>query len=548
MSWSLPLETSLMRPSMLRATRVLSVLWLCLSATLVGCSDGDEAPAETTPPGETGEVVAELRGEIGPEGGTLEGPADGPFAGVKLVVPAGALATKSTLVIRPTFDPTALPELAERVGDQFTLEGGTLAAPVALTLPVDAALVRRFEQIDSDVKVWVRGGEGWTLVEATATARGSVTIPLAALTTAAAGVKVFPQASLCERFPQLESCKPGQPPPVRPAEIPLSQPCNVPEAYCLSKIALATPPPESLDSFEVTSDAIYYLFGESTNLLSAARVDLATGAVSQTLKSHATASTQRNTMAIDGTSVWAGLGPGAGNVRLVPKVTAQVFDTDRNALGALQVPGGPFLRLDATLANGLLTLEVAARNGNTFGPRKPLTLANGDSSPSRIKAEPAGGALWAMQSAHLRRATVAADGTLTPGGSLALPPEGDSFYVDFDVSSTGRIAVLQSNRFGLHDNEQSPFTQLDIGPVFDAVFLGATPLVATSASSPELSVELGGSLLPRRISLTDAPASDPAYTARIPRGIRVIPGTNSAVFLTQGREFFVLRISTSTIP
>jgi hypothetical protein len=153
-----------------------------------------------------------------------------------------------------------------------------------------------------------------------------------------------------------------------------------------------------------------------------------------------------------------------------------------------------------------------------------------------------------MQSLHMRRASVATDGTMASTGSISLNPEGQDFYVDFALNTTGRVGVLQSTRFGYHDSASAPFTQLNVGPVFDATFLGAAPLVATSSSSPELFVELGDNALPRRILLTGAAASDPEFTSRIPRGIRTIPGTRSAVFLTQGREFFVLRISSSTIP
>lgn len=534
-----------MRHSPLRSA-VLFALSLSLGgAVLVGCSGSDDP--EAAAPTETATDAAELKATIGPEGGTLEGAPDTMFAGVKLVIPAGALAAASPVIIRPTLDPVPLPELAERVGAQFSIEGPALASPASLTLPVDAGSVRRFEKGDADVKVWARTGEGWQLVEATATALGSVTIPLATFTTAAAGVKILAGGTFCERFPQSTNCQPGAPPAVAPAEIPLSQPCNVPEAYCLSKIATASPSPENLDNFEVTADGIFYLFGESLGRVSVAKVDLATGAVAQVVKSHATTSTVRRNMAVDAGTIWVGLGPNLGNAHLRTGDVAEVFDTDRNATGAVQVPNGPFLRLDQTVEGGILKLEVAARNGASFGPRKQVALANGDGSATRIKAEAGGGALWAMQSLNLRRSTVAADGTLAAGGSLSLPSEGDQFYVDFALSTTNRIAVLHSGRFGYHENASSPFTQLDVGAVFDATFLSSSPLLATAASAPEIFVELGSAALPKRIKLTSAPSTDPVYTSRIPRGIRQVPGTSSAVFLTQGREFYLLRISTSTI-
>jgi hypothetical protein len=538
----------------IRPLLVLSLLLPC-AGVMAACSSSSEDPPATATPEAPAEGAAELKSTVGPEGGVLEGAPESEFAGVKLEIPAGALAAPTEIVIRATLDPTPLPSLAERVGAQFSVEGATsLSSPATLTLPVDAATVSRFEQADSDVKVWVRAGESWKLVEATKAARGTVSIAFDAFSTAAAGVKVTARPALCVRFPQLDACKPPQPdlpPPVavRPHELPLSEPCNVPEAYCISRIGQANPLPEDLDGFEVTEDAIYYLFGESANKVNVARMELATGAISQPLTARSTTSTLRRNLAIDGATAWVGLGPNAGNVHLRPKFAAEVFDTDRNAIGAVQIPGGAFLRLDVTAPTGIPTLEAAARSAaGTFGARAPLTLANGDGTPTHVKVEPGSGALWAMQSVHMRRATVGADGSLTAAGALALPTESNSFYVDFALNTTGRIAVITSEGLGFHESAGSPSTPLPVGAVFGAAFLGSAPLIATSSSAPELFVELGGSTLPRLISLTDATVDDPAYAAAIPRGIRSIPGSLGAVFLTQGHEFFVLRISTSTIP
>src|SRR4029079_10774204 len=101
--------------------------------------------------------------------------------------------------IVPALDETPLPNLAERVGPQFTIaiDGGELAMPAQLTLPADADTVERFGQGASDVKVWVRDGEGWTLREAIEAQDGSITIDLASPTTAAAGVRIAVGSLLC---------------------------------------------------------------------------------------------------------------------------------------------------------------------------------------------------------------------------------------------------------------------------------------------------------------------------------------------------------------
>lgn len=167
-------------------------LVVLVPSVIAGCSSDPDAGAPADP------VVADaplaLEAEIGPEGGVLDGRAGSEFRGVKLEVPAGALAKKTKLSIVPSLDPTGLPELAARVGAGFALEGDlTFDKPVRLTLPVD----REFQTITEGdqgrgLKVWMREGEGFRLIEPVATSAGSITVETVTVRFAAAGLKLNP--------------------------------------------------------------------------------------------------------------------------------------------------------------------------------------------------------------------------------------------------------------------------------------------------------------------------------------------------------------------
>src|SRR5262249_9594830 len=139
-----------------------------------------------------------LSATIGAEGGAIEAPDTSILRGVKLVVPAGALSEPAEIAIRETIDPTPLPELAMRVGPHVAIESSAeLAGPSTLTLPVDQDLVERFGQSASDVKVWVRESDGWSLRDAIDTSSTSVTIELRGQTIAAAGVRLSSVSLSC---------------------------------------------------------------------------------------------------------------------------------------------------------------------------------------------------------------------------------------------------------------------------------------------------------------------------------------------------------------
>ena len=131
----------------------------------------------------------ELRATIGPKGGELVGQTATAFEGVHLVIPAGALAADTEIIVRPTSSTTALPKTAVGCGQGFDIEpaGLKLAAPATLTLPFDESTVTDQNRFDDEVKVWILEGSKWGQQAQTDSAAGRVTIALDAMTDRRAG-------------------------------------------------------------------------------------------------------------------------------------------------------------------------------------------------------------------------------------------------------------------------------------------------------------------------------------------------------------------------
>src|SRR5207253_11208568 len=115
----------------------LRVAALVISSLLAACGprplDSEEVPPSL------------ITQEIGPEGGEIVASADSPLAGVRLRVPAGALASKVKITLDGTIDPTPLSNTAEQVGPQIVIgpPDATFASPVELTVPLDSAAILR---------------------------------------------------------------------------------------------------------------------------------------------------------------------------------------------------------------------------------------------------------------------------------------------------------------------------------------------------------------------------------------------------------------------
>jgi hypothetical protein len=138
----------------------------------------------------TGSSTDALRATIGPEGGQLVGQAGSALEGVQLVIPPGALSTKTEILLRPSDKSTPLPQTALRCGPEFSIEpeGLTLATPATVTLPFDENTVAQHDRFDEDVKVWALQEGAWGQRQQTNSLSGQVTIELDSLMTVAAGI------------------------------------------------------------------------------------------------------------------------------------------------------------------------------------------------------------------------------------------------------------------------------------------------------------------------------------------------------------------------
>lgn len=170
---------------------------LAMAVLLAACGDDYDATRQHDLPVTVADGV--LSAVVPEEGGALVGPADGPFAGLRVDFPAGAVPADTLVTVVPGSETDPLPELAERVGAQFSFGPGdlVLAAPVDLTLPVRTASLGQLGAGAEDVRVWIRDGDTWSLQTTTASSVESVTIQVGALTTAAAGVKLPFLEALC---------------------------------------------------------------------------------------------------------------------------------------------------------------------------------------------------------------------------------------------------------------------------------------------------------------------------------------------------------------
>jgi hypothetical protein len=98
---------------------------------------------------------------IGTQGGEIVGAKGSALEGVKLTIPAGALASDTPIEIRPSAEEASLPSSAVRSGPQFAIgpAGTPLAIPARVTLPFDEDVVTANDRFDDDVEVWLRDGD-----------------------------------------------------------------------------------------------------------------------------------------------------------------------------------------------------------------------------------------------------------------------------------------------------------------------------------------------------------------------------------------------------
>jgi hypothetical protein len=223
---------------------VLVSLGLTLGCSSTSVTDGASAPTVTVD-----EAEGLLTATVGAKGGLVESALSPGFAGFALTIPEGALGSDATIRVRLVDDETPLPEDAYRVGRQFQIEAGgaTLSRPMSVRLPVNARMRNSLGGNAEDVKVWVREGAGWKLVEAKSTQASLVTIETSSFTTMAAGVKLqftIDTNRICGAA-GAPSCAPTQifDAPVGRAP----QPCTVAGGYCIEPLigGAGNPAPET---------------------------------------------------------------------------------------------------------------------------------------------------------------------------------------------------------------------------------------------------------------------------------------------------------------
>ncbi len=127
---------------------------------------------------------------IGPKGGELVGAKGSALDGVKLTIPAGALASDTRIEISPSAQEMALPSSVVRSGPQFAIgpAGTRLALPAQVTLPFDEDIATANDRFDDEVDVWVREGGQFAQRKQVEGTPGSVTVDLSSLDLVSAGL------------------------------------------------------------------------------------------------------------------------------------------------------------------------------------------------------------------------------------------------------------------------------------------------------------------------------------------------------------------------
>jgi len=159
-----------------------------LLSAAVACSGGY---GFSTPNGaQNGAQSGAQSATIGPHGGEIVGAKGSALEGVKLTIPAGALASDTPIEIRPSAEAASLPSRVLRSGPQFAIgpAGTQLAMPARITLPFDESIVTANDRFDEEVEVLVREGDHFGQQEQMESAPGSVTAEISSLDLVTAGV------------------------------------------------------------------------------------------------------------------------------------------------------------------------------------------------------------------------------------------------------------------------------------------------------------------------------------------------------------------------
>lgn len=175
---------------LVRGIKVSTSLGASAMLLAVACSANTSEPAPSN--------EGELRGSIGPAGGELVGAKGSALEGVRLSIPAGALAQETEISIAPATNLKPLPQTAVGCGPMFEIQpaGLHLGAAATLTLPFDEAIVTDHYRFDDEVKVWAMASDKWGQRLQTESTSGTVTVELEELNGVGAGVTPVPEEDI----------------------------------------------------------------------------------------------------------------------------------------------------------------------------------------------------------------------------------------------------------------------------------------------------------------------------------------------------------------
>lgn len=515
-----------------------AVLGLVVATVALTACASDEA--EPTPPpaseGENGDTqlpeAAALSATVGPAGGEIVGAPGSALAGVRLVVPAGALAADTEIVLRPLVDPVPLANTAERVGPQIAVEpaGLALAVPASLTVPFDAELRSQWEDVDGECKVWLRDGEGWKNVAQTASSPEGVTVPLSTFTVAAAGISVRPKVAVCRLD---NSC------PIANGT------CLENNGFCFTQLRSPSASVFTPQNLTVHNGYAYYLHSPGTNTLTVARYNLlsTTGETTLFQSLAATPSTPLSTRGriavTPSEDVWAGV-VGYGNVRFRAASAAGRFDTattlqpagvvideaNRDVLSRLTRRGAPLSQCNVEAGGCGFHLHGqvgAALNEISFLSDNDLVFA---------RSKPAGGSgdPFLFFGTETGTATFKATGS----SSAKEDPCGNALTVNVDTTPSGFRYTACSNGHVIDNAGHDYALGITISSMAADDTFGVYVVDASRTEIIQLHPSLEGGATMRRLSLTAEPAGTLAHDRLLPRAIRFQKDPPSLVLMTRG--------------
>lgn len=516
--------------------------------------DDDEFDWSSATPGDDGAgpapEAAVLSALIGPDGGELVGDEDGPFAGVHVVVPAGALTYEVDLRIEGILDPTPLAETAERVGPQFALlpDDTLFNVPVQVTVPYDMELRGGWDIPDEECRVWFRDGDGWARAEQIASDEASVTVELDGATTFAAGVL---------RGTRTRGCRIGCTSPSRTQ--PPETDCRDGDTFCLEQIG-SEHEPSFMNYYSLTDGVLYWLTAPGRNQLALAGFDITQrrGSLTATMNdapSGGVVVAGEVSRDRDG-GLWIGL-RGFGNVRFNGQRIPSRFDTgssvipvgvgiDANTGEAVRFRYRPVREGRGGRSLTLLGQLSAVSNGFTveLGSVEGTSIIN---SVEQIGREVSGGAPrepwvvvsngWGTKALRIRQRPSARyspdercgpDATLRTIHQVALSDSGRG-YATLCSTSDGESWISGDSE------ENMPSVQLtDASSKFGriAVDLGGNVWMIRLDEPVVVRITRDGGIT--EIPLTEAASDTAQFEAMTPRSIHYVHDSDDLVIVTRG--------------